>query len=155
MEELAKPAERDRREHLRTGYASRAFKEIRYRTQKAWSCTRRVLGKAEHLSKGANPRFVVTSLSSKELENRYVYEDLYCARGEIENRIKELQLDLFGDRASCHTFRGNALRLWFAIAAQLLTVTIRNVGLVGTELARAQDGTPRNKLFKVGAIVSI
>lgn len=152
---LAKPAERARREHLQTGHASRAFKDLRYRTQKTWSCTRRVVGKAEHLSKGPNPRFVVTSLSSKEFEKRYVYEDLYCARGEMENRIKEVQLDLFGDRASCHTFRGNALRLWFAMAAQLLTVTIRNVGLVGTELARAQAGTLRNKLFKVGAIVSI
>ncbi|MCP4444208.1 MAG: transposase [Myxococcales bacterium] len=141
---LAKPAERARREHLRTGDASRAFKEIRYLTQKTWSCTRRVIGKAEHLSKGANHRFVVTSLSSKEFEKRYVYEYLYCARGEIENRIKEVQLELFGDRVSCHTFRGNAIRLWFAMAAQLLTVTIRNVGLVGTELARAQAGTNSN-----------
>ncbi|MCP4445173.1 MAG: hypothetical protein GY811_07515 [Myxococcales bacterium] len=83
-----------------------------------------------------------------------IAEDLYCTRGEMENRIKEVQLDFFGDRASCHTFRGNALRLWFAMAAQLLTVTIRNVGLVGTELARTQAGTLRNKLFKAGAIVS-
>ncbi|MCP4444000.1 MAG: hypothetical protein GY811_01480 [Myxococcales bacterium] len=107
-----------------------------------------MIGKAEHLSKGANPRFVVTSFSSKEFAKRYVYEDLYCARGEMEDRIKEVQLDLFGDRASCHTFRGSALRLWFAMAAQLLMVTIRNVGLVRSEWACALAGTLRNKLFK-------
>lgn len=111
--------------------------------------------KAEHLAKGANPRFVVTSLSAKEFEKRYLYEDLYCARGEMENRIKEVQLDLFGDRASCHSFRGNSLRLWFAMAAQLLVVTIRKVALVGTELARAQAGTLRHKLFKIGALVTV
>ncbi|MCP4444132.1 MAG: hypothetical protein GY811_02140 [Myxococcales bacterium] len=79
---LAKPSERAHREHLRTGDASRAFKEIRYRTQETWSCTRRVIGKAEHLSKGANPRFVVTSLSSKEFEKRYVYEDRWRRPGD-------------------------------------------------------------------------
>ena len=152
---LSKPAERAHREFLRSGHASRSFKDLRYRTHKTWSRTRRVVGKAEHLSKGANPRFVVTSLSAKEFEKRYVYEDLYCARGEMENRIKEVQLDLFGDRASCHTFRGNALRLWFSMAAQLLVVTIRNVALVDTELSRAQAATLRTKLFKIGALVSI
>lgn len=152
---LSKPAEQARREYLRTDHAARVFKDLRYRTRKTWSRSRRVVGKAEHLSKGANPRFVVTSLSAKEFEKRYVYEDLYCARGEMENRIKEVQLDLFGARASCHTFRGNALRLWFSMAAQLLVVTIRNVALVGTELSRAQAATLRTKLFKIGALVSI
>lgn len=106
-------------------------------------------------AKGSNPRFVVTSLPAKEFEKRYLYEDLYCARGEMENRIKEVQLDLFGDRASCHTFRGNALRLWFAMAAQLLAVTIRRVGLVDTELEKAQAKTLRTKLFKIGALVTV
>lgn len=152
---IVKQAEQARREYLRTGHASRVFKELRYRTQKTWSRKRRVVAKAEHLSKGANPRFVVTSLSAKEFEKRYLYEDSYCARGEMENRIKEVQLDLFGDRASCHTFRGNALRLWFSMAAQLLVVTIRNVALVDTELSRAQAGTLRTKLFKIGALVTV
>ena len=84
-----------------------------------------------------------------------LYEDLYCARGEMENRIKEQQLDLFGDRASCHTFRGNHIRSWFSMAAQWLIVTVRTIGLEGTELARAQAGTIRTKLFKVGAIVAV
>jgi hypothetical protein len=152
---IAKQAEKARREHLITGRASRVFKDLRYRTQKTWTTKRRVVAKAEHLAKGANPRFVVTSLSAKEFEKRYLYEDLYCARGEMENRIKEVQLDLFGDRASCHTFRGNSLRLWFAIAAQLLVVTIRKVGLVNTELEKAQAKTLRNKLFKFGALVTV
>lgn len=154
-EKIAKQAERARREHLVTGRAARAFRDFSYRTQKTWSRKRRVVGKAEHLAKGANPRFVVTSLSAKEFEKRYLYEELYCARGEMENRIKEVQLDLFGDRASCHTFRGNALRFWFAMAAQLLVVTIRKVGLVGTELEKAQAKTLRTKLFKIGALVTV
>jgi len=152
---IAKQAEQARREYLREGQASRTFKDLRYRTLNTWSRKRRVVAKAEHLAKGANPRFVVTSLSAKEFEKRYLYEDIYCARGEMENRIKEVQLDLFGDRASCHTFRGNALRFWFAMAAQLLVVTIRKVALVGTELARAQAGTLRTKLFKIGALVTV
>ena len=123
---------------LRTGEASRCFADLRYRTHKTWSRSRRVVGKAEHLAKGANPRFVVTSLPAREYEKRYLYEELYCARGEMENRIKEQQLDLFGDRASCQTFRGNAIRLWFSMAAHLLVVTVRTIGLVGTELATAQ-----------------
>jgi hypothetical protein len=152
---LAKKMERARRTFLRTGHAARCFADHRYRTHKTWSRSRRVVGKAEHLAKGANPRFVVTSLSAREFEKRYLYEDLYCARGEMENRIKEQQLDLFGDRASCHTFRGNAIRLWFSMAAHLLVVTVRRIGLVGTELANAQAETLRNKLFKIGALISV
>ena len=120
-----------------------------------WSRARRVVGKAEHMIKGANPRFVVTSLPACELEKRYVYEELYCARGEMENRIKEQQLDLFGDRASSHTFRGNQIRLWLSMAAHLLVVTVRNVGLKGTELERAQAKTMREKLFKIGALITL
>jgi hypothetical protein len=152
---LAKEMERARRMVLRTGEASRCFADLRYRTHKTWSRARRVVGKAEHLPKGANPRFVVTSLPAREYEKRYLYEELYCARGEMENRIKEQQLDLFGDRASCHTFRGNAIRLWFSMAAHLLVVTVRKIGLVGTELASAQAETLRNKIFKIGALVSV
>lgn len=152
---LAKKMERARREFLRTGQAARCFADLRYQTLKTWTRSRRVVGKAEHLDKGPNPRFVVTSLAASEFEKRYVYEELYCARGEMENRIKEQQLDLFGDRASCHTFRGNAIRLWFAMAAHLLVVTVRRVGFAGTELARAQAETLRNKIFKIGALVSV
>lgn len=152
---LAKKMERARRAYLRTGHAARYFADLHYRTLKTWTRARRVVGKAEHLDKGSNPRFVVTSLSASEFEKRYLYEDLYCARGEMENRIKEQQLDLFGDRASCHTFRGNAIRLWFSMAAHLLVVTVRRIGLVGTELANAQAETLRNKVFKIGALISV
>ena len=152
---LAPAMKRAHRDHLRTGEAARHFAELRYRTLKTWSRARRVVGKAEHLAKGENPRFVVTSLPAREFEKRYLYADLYCARGEMENRIKEQQLDLFGDRASCHTFRGNHIRSWFSMAAQWLIVTVRTIGLEGTELARAQAGTIRTKLFKVGAIVAV
>lgn len=152
---LAKPMERARRAFLRAGQAARYFADLRYRTWKTWTRARRIVGKAEHLDKGSNPRFVVTSLSAREFEKQYLYEELYCARGEMENRIKEQQLDLFGDRASCHTFRGNAIRLWFSMAAHLLVVTIRRVGLAGTELANAQAQTLRNKIFKIGAVISV
>lgn len=152
---LLKHTERARRRYLRSGQASRVFHDFSYRTKDSWSRRRRVIGKAEHLSKGANPRFVVTSLLASEFEKRYVYEDLYCARGEMENRIKEVQLDLFGDKASCHTFRGNSLRLWFAMAAQLLIVTLRAFAFADTELAHAQANTLRTKIFKIGALVTV
>ena len=152
---LGKEMKRAHRSVLWTGEAARYFSDLRYRTLKTWTRSRRVVGKAEHLVKGQNPRFVVTSLPAREYEKRYLYEDLYCARGEMENRIKEQQLDLFGDRASCHTFRGNALRLWFSMAAHLLVVTVRKIGLANTELAKAQAATLRNKLFKIGARVSV
>ena len=152
---LAKKMKQAHRNFLRTGEAARCFADLRYRTLKTWTRSRRVVGKAEHLGKGQNPRFVVTSLAASEFEKRYLYEELYCARGEMENRIKEQQLALFGDRASCHTFRGNAIRLWFSMAAHLLVVTVRKIALVGTELACAQAQTLRNKIFKIGALVSV
>ena len=152
---IAQQMETARREYLQTGHAARCFRSFRYRTLKSWSCRRRVVGKAEYLPKGANPRFVVTSLPAAEYEKRYVYEELYCARGEMENRIKEQQLDLFGDRASCHTFRGNEVRLWFSMAAQLLIAALRRLALYGTELAKAQASTLRVKLLKIGALVSV
>ena len=100
-----------------TGQASRVFKDFTYRTRKSWSRSRRVVGKAEHLAKGGNPRFVVTSLSAEEYDARTLYEDVYCARGEMENRIKEQQLCLFADRTSCATMRANQLRLWLSSVA--------------------------------------
>jgi hypothetical protein len=152
---LARQMTRAHREHLQTGEAVRYFSDLRYQTVKTWTRPRRVVGKAEHLAKGENPRFVVTSLLAREFEKRYLYEELYCARGEMENRIKEQQLDLFGNRASCHTFRGNAIRLWFSMAAHWLVVTVRTVALSGTALESAQAETLRNKLFKIGAVVTV
>ena len=115
-----------------TGQAARVFKDFTYQTRKSWSCQRRVVGKAEHLAKGSNPRFVVTSLKSEELDARKLYEDLYCARGEMENRIKEQQLCLFADRTSCATMRANQLRLWMSSVAYTLLVALRQFGLQGT-----------------------
>lgn len=146
--------ERARREHLETGRQARRFRSFFYRTHKTWSRVRRVVGKAEYMDKGENPRFVVTSLSAQHYEKRYLYESLYCARGEMENRLKE-QLDLFADRASCHTFRGNETRLWWSMAAQLLVVTIRRLGLQGTVLQNTQAPTLRTKLLKIGAVVTL
>ncbi|MCP4964393.1 MAG: IS1380 family transposase [bacterium] len=152
---IAQQMEQARREFLQTGLPARRFRSFHYRTLKSWTRRRRVIGKAEYLPKGENPRFVVTSLSAREYEKRFVYEELYCARGEMENRIKEQQLDLFGDRASCHGFRGNEVRLWFSMAAHLLVEGLRRLGLQGTELAKAQASTLRVRLFKIGALVKV
>lgn len=138
-----------------SGQAARVFRDFRYRTRTSWSCERRVIGKAEHLSKGENPRFVVTTLSTHTLDARAVYEDLYCARGEMENRIKEQQLALFADRTSTHEMRSNQLRLYFSSFAYVLMQTLRRLGLTGTALARAQCDTIRLKLFKIGAHIRI
>jgi len=138
-----------------TGQAARVFRDFRYRTRTSWSCERRVIGKAEHLSKGENPRFVVTSLSTNILDARALYEDLYCARGEMENRIKEQQLALFADRTSTHEMRSNQLRLYFSSFAYVLIQTLRRLGLKDTALARAQCDTIRLKLFKIGAHIRI
>jgi hypothetical protein len=134
---------------------ARVFKDFRYKTRTSWSRRRRVVGKAEHLQRGANPRFVVTSLSAKEWDARALYEDLYCARGEMENRIKEQQLDLFADRTSCNVFRANQVRLYFSSFAYVLLNELRRLGLEGTEMARAQCGTIRLKLLKIGARVRV
>lgn len=136
-----------------TGRPARVFKEVMYQTRKSWSCERRVVGKAEHLAKGSNPRFVVTSLSAEELDARTLYEDVYCARGEMENRIKEQQLCLFADRTSCATMRANQLRLWLSSVAYTLLAALRQFGLQGTEMAQARCDTIRLKLLKLGALV--
>ena len=152
---IAPQLEDVRREAERTGQAVRSFWELRYRTLDSWSCERRVVAKAEHLGDKSNPRFVVTSFSPLEHQARSLYEDLYCARGDMENRIKEQQLYLFADRTSAHTMRANQLRLWFASVAYTLINLLRHFGLRGTELERAQSGTIRTKLFKVGALVRV
>jgi len=137
---------------------ARIFKELRYRTQKSWSRERRVVAKAEHTVEGENPRFVVTSLPSRgrgSWGTRALYEDLYCARGEMENRIKEQQLYLFADRTSAETMRANQIRLWFSSLAYMLMQALRRDGLAGTSLARARCDTIRLKLLKIGAAVRV
>jgi hypothetical protein len=142
-------------ESLAKGGAVRHFADIAWRTLDSWSRTRRVVAKAEHLPKGANPRFIVTSLSRGQIDARTLYEDVYCARGQVENRIKEQQLDLFADRTSAATMRANQLRLWFASFAYVLLDALRRIGLRHTQLAAATCGTIRLKLLKIGAQVRI
>jgi len=131
--------------------AARVFSEFSYQTRKSWKRPRRVVAKAEHLQKGANPRFVVTSLSAERWEARSLYEELYCARGEMENRIKEQQLALFADRTSTELMRSNQLRLYFSTCAYQLMQGLRRLGLKGTEMAQAQCQTIRLRLLKIGA----
>ncbi len=136
----------------------RSFEEFEYRTKKSWSRSRRVVGKAEILEKGQNPRFVVTNLQasmSKRFESKALYEDFYCSRGEMENRIKEAQMDLFADRTSTHWMSSNQLRLWFSAFAHLLISVLRAEVLQGTELAKATVGQIRLKLFKIAARVKV
>ncbi|HSI56625.1 MAG TPA: IS1380 family transposase [Ideonella sp.] len=142
------------------GKAARCFKEFRYRTLDSWSCERRVVAKAEQLPGGSgetspNPRFVVTSLSPDEWAPKPLYERLYCARGEMENRIKECQLDLFADRTSTRAMRANQLRLWFAAMAYVLLAALRRIALPATRLAHATAGTIRLTLLKIGALVRV
>jgi len=138
-----------------TGEAARVFKDFSYQTLKSWSRERRVVGKAEHLRKGPNPRFVVSSLTAEQFDARTLYENKYCGRGEMENRIKEQQLYLFADRTSAHSMRANQLRLWFSSVAYTLLQVIRQFGLQGTKLARARCDTIRLKLLKIGASVRV
>jgi Transposase DDE domain group 1 len=140
-------------ESLAQGRPARRFADFDWRTLDSWSRARRVVAKAEHLPKGSNPRFVVTSLPAGEVHARTLYEDIYCARGEIENRIKEQQLDLFADRTSAATTRANQLRLWFASFAYVLIEALRRIGLRFTQFATATCGTIRLKLLKIGAQV--
>ena len=153
--EIAEEMSQAEVEFNNTGKSARVFKDFRYRTRESWSCERRVIGKAEFLEKGANPRFVVTSLSPERLGARALYEDLYCARGDMENRIKEQQLDLFADRTSAATMRANQLRLYLSSAAYMLMHALRRLGLKHTRLARAQCQTIRLKLLKIGAQIRL
>ena len=138
-----------------SGQAARRFKDFIWTTRDSWSRRRRVVAKAEHTRQGPNPRFVVTSLTPQDYDARALYEDVYCARGEMENRIKEQQLDLFADRTSTATLRANQLRLWFASMAYVLMEALRRIGLKHTQFADATCGTIRRKLLKIGALVRL
>jgi hypothetical protein len=139
----------------RTGKPARRFKDLTWSTLDSWSRARRVVAKAEWTGGEANPRFVVTSLSRTEHEACHLYEKVYCARGDMENRIKECQLDLFADRTSAATMRANQLRLWFAAMAYVLVCALRRIALRHTQFAQATCGTIRLKLFKIGALVRV
>ena len=139
----------------RTGKPARRFKQFMWTTRGSWSRRRRVVAKAEWTQGEANPRFVVTSLAREECKARYLYEKIYCARGDMENRIKECQLDLYADRTSTATMRANQMRLWFASMAYVLLCALRRIGLYDTEYAKATCGTIRLKLLKIGALVRI
>ena len=152
--EIVREQEEAAAEYQQTGKAARRFKEFSYRTLDSWSRARRVVAKAEHLEKGANPRFVVTSFGPQVWEARPLYEGLYCARGEMENRIKE-QLMLFADRTSTAFLRSNQIRLYFSSIAYLLLEALRRLGLKGTELAQAQATTIRLKVLKIGALIRV
>jgi hypothetical protein len=143
-----------KQQHETTLQPARLFRELRYQTRQTWSCERRVVGKAEHLSKGPNPRFVVTSLSEEHWAAQDLYERLYCARGEMENRIKE-QFQLFSDRLSTHWLWSNQVRLYLSAFAYVLMDSLRRQGLAGTALAQAEVQTIRLRLLKIGAIVTI
>ena len=152
--QIKKESQQAKRQYQETGHAARIFKEFYYKTRKSWSQQRRVVAKAEHLEKGENPRFVVTSLRAEEWPASALYEELYCARGDMENRIKE-QLMLFADRTSTAYLRSNQLRLYFSSVAYVLLQMLRHLGLQGTELAKAQCATIRLKLLKIGALIRI
>ena len=152
--EIATELEQAASAYAATGQTARVFKEFTYQTRQSWSRARRVVAKAEHLEKGSNPRFVVTSLAPQAWGARRLYEELYCARGEMENRIKE-QLSLFADRTSTVLLRSNQVRLYFSSVAYLLMEALRRLGLAGTELARVQCDTLRRKLLKIGAQIRI
>jgi hypothetical protein len=152
--EIASEMAQAEQQFTTTGQAARRFRDFRYQTRESWSHQRRVVGKAEHLEKGSNPRFVVTSLGSEAWPAQRLYEELYCARGEMENRIKE-QLMLFADRTSTALLRSNQVRLYFSSVAYVLLQALRRLGLPGTELAHAQCATLRLKLLKIGALIRI
>jgi hypothetical protein len=142
--------------YQRTRQPTRVFKDFDYRTHKSWSRTRRVVGKAEHIAGDkANPRFVVTSLSAAEFAAQTLYEQEYCARGDMENRIKEQQLDLFADHLPCETMRANQVRLYLSTVAYVVLRALREHGLKGTPMAQAQAETIRVRLLKIGARVRV
>jgi Transposase DDE domain group 1 len=142
-------------ESVMTDKPARRFRDFSWSTLDSWSRYRRVIGKAEWTGGEANPRFVVTSLKPAEARARHLYEVIYCARGEMENRIKECQLDLFADRTSAATMRANQLRLWFASMSYVLLCALRRIGLPPTQFASATCGTIRLKLLKIGALVRV
>jgi hypothetical protein len=139
----------------KSGQPARRFKDFQWSTLGSWNRRRRVIAKAEWTQGEANPRFLVTSLTRAEAGARRLYEDIYCARGDMENRIKECQLDLYADRTSAATMRANQLRLWFASMAYVLICALRRIGLAETAFADATCGTIRLKLLKIGALVRV
>lgn len=153
--EIAAEIDQAKKIYEETGQPARVFKDFAYQTLESWSRSRRVVGKAEYLQKGQNPRFVVTSLSADEFDAKTLYEEQYCARGDMENRIKEQQLCLFADRTSAATMRANQLRLWFSSVAYTLMNALRRLGLKGTKLAKARCDTIRLKLLKIGAQIKV
>lgn len=153
--EIAQELKQAKELHEQTSQPERIFRDFEYQTLKSWSKSRRVVGKAEYLKKGENPRFVVTSLSIDEFDAKTLYEEQYCGRGDMENRIKEQQLHLFADRTSAATMRANQLRLWFSSVAYTLMSALRRLGLKGTKLAKAQCNTIRLKLLKIGAQIKV
>lgn len=155
LKRLSRTMKKTRRDWACSGRAARRFIQFSYRTRSSWSRGRRVVAKAEYLDKGENPRFVVTNLSSEEYEAQVLYEKLYCARGEMENRIKEQQLYLFADRTSSATMAANQLRLWFSSLAYVILNELRSVGLRGTRMAQATCASIRLKILKIGAHVRL
>ncbi len=155
VEEIAVELLQAEAEATSTGKPARRFKDFRYATLDSWSRRRRVIGKAEWTEGEANPRFIVTSLSKAGTNGRFLYEKVYCARGEMENRLKECQGDLFADRTSAATMRSNQLRLWFASFAYVLLGAVRRIGLAHTQFAQATCGTIRLKLLKLAGLVRI
>jgi DDE family transposase len=141
-----------------TGKSARVFSEFSYQTKKTkkggWDRERRVVAKAEHIDGKENPRFVVTSLAGEAWAAQALYEELYCARGDMENRIKE-QFSLFADRVSAETMRANQMRLYLSTMTYILVSGLRRLGLKGTELAEAQVSTIRTKLLKIGAQIRV
>jgi hypothetical protein len=144
-----------RAESQASGEPARRFKELIWSTRRSWNRERRVVAKAEWTKGEANPRFIVTSLTDTDGDGRHLYEAVYCARGEMENRIKECQMDLFADRTSTATMKANQLRLYFAAMAYVLLEGLRRIALRATDLANASCGTIRRKLLKIGALVTI
>jgi hypothetical protein len=155
VRKLAPEMRKAKRRAERTGQPARVFADFTYRTRKSWSAKRRVVGKAEWTRGAANPRFIVTNIHAAHGPARFLYEDVYCQRGEMENRLKECQGDLFADRTPAPTMRANQLRLWLASFAYVLMCAVRRIGLAGTKLAAATCGTIRLKLLKIGALVTI
>ena len=152
--EIEEPMERAQEASQRTGKPARRFKDFQWSTLDSWSRRRRVVGKAEWTQGEANPRFVVTSLSRAEVAARALYEKVYCARGDMENRIKECQIDMFADRTSTATMRANQLRLWLSSMAYVLLCALRRIGLKHTRFAKASCGSIRLALLKIGAVVT-
>jgi hypothetical protein len=155
LRELGSALGQAQQQFAQTGQPARVFHEFAYRTHASWRRERRVVGKAEHLAQGPNPRFVVSSLTAAAFAGQALYEQEYCGRGDRENRIKEQQLMRFANRVSCATMRANQVRLGLATVASVLLRALREYGLAQTELAPAQCDTIRVKLLKIGAVIRV